>query len=55
MSKKTRLNKLSKDVQNKIKYYLLHNGMTKEDISCLWDNMTLSDISDYMDIEEVFA
>ncbi len=54
MSMKTRIYKLNKNIQNKIKDCLLHNGMTMEDLSCLWQTMTLKDISEYMDIEEVF-
>ena len=53
MSMRTRISKLDTCTRNKIIAILYKNGCAYEDVKMLVANGTLSDISEYVDMEEV--
>ena len=54
MSMRTRISKLDTCTRNKIIAILYKNGCAYEDVKMLVANGTLSDISEYVDMEELF-
>ena len=54
MSMRTRISKLDTCTRNKIIAILYKNGCAYEDVKLLIANGTLSDISEYVDMKELF-
>ena len=54
MSMHSRISKLDSKIKNKIITLLYANGCAKEDVDILVQCGTLADVSEYVDMEELF-
>lgn len=54
MSMRTRLSTLESRFKRRIVAVLYQNGCSNDDVTMLLKNGTLSDITDYVDLEEIF-
>lgn len=54
MSMRCRISKLNRGLKSKIVAMLYANGCVKEDVDMLVQCGTLADISEYVDMEELF-
>ena len=54
MSMRCRISKLDRGLKSKIVALLYANGCAKEDVDMLMQCGTLADVSEYVDMEELF-
>lgn len=54
MSMRCRISKLDRNLKSKIVAMLYANGCAKEDVDMLVQYGTLADVSEYVDVEELF-